>query len=259
MKRHPALVPLSHDHHHGLVEARRLVKAAEGDPDSRAEAGRAFVRFFAGETSRHFREEEEELFPLLAGREEELPDLLLRALAEHQAVRGLVRELEAAGEPEESLMRLLGETLEAHIRLEERELFPLIEAAVDEGRLESFAVAQGAGPAEEKTEIVDLGAPEGEGPLWGTASADLNATLLAWPAGGGVGAHVNHERDVLLVVLAGDATLELDGEPKPLAEGSAVIVPKGVARSIAAGPEGVRYLSAHLRRAGLTITRRTEA
>ncbi|HEX5469056.1 MAG TPA: hemerythrin domain-containing protein [Gaiellaceae bacterium] len=259
MKRHPALVPLSHDHHHGLVEARRLVKAAGGDAGARAEAGRAFVRFFAGETNRHFREEEEELFPLLARREQELPDVLLRALAEHQVLRGLVRELSAADEPDGGLMRLLGETLEAHIRLEERELFPLIESSVEERELESFAVAQGAGPAEEKTEVVDLRAPEGKGPLWGTASADLNATLLGWPAGGGVGEHVNHERDVLIVVLAGAATLVLDGEPQPLAEGSAVIVPKGAGRSIAAGPEGVRYLSAHLRRAGLTIARASGA
>jgi hypothetical protein len=29
MKRHAALVPLSHDHHHALVEARRLRHAAD--------------------------------------------------------------------------------------------------------------------------------------------------------------------------------------------------------------------------------------
>jgi len=30
MKRHPSLVPLSHDHRHALSEARRLRKAAVG-------------------------------------------------------------------------------------------------------------------------------------------------------------------------------------------------------------------------------------
>ena len=29
MKRHPALIPLSHDHHRALVEARRLRQAAD--------------------------------------------------------------------------------------------------------------------------------------------------------------------------------------------------------------------------------------
>jgi hypothetical protein len=56
MKRHPALVPLSHDHHHALVEARRLRRAADS-PESAAAAA-AFLRFFAYETVRHFCEAE---------------------------------------------------------------------------------------------------------------------------------------------------------------------------------------------------------
>jgi hypothetical protein len=31
--------------------------------------------------------------------------------------------------------------------------------------------------------VVDLLGRAGEGPLWGLASAELNATLLAWPPG----------------------------------------------------------------------------
>ena len=46
---------------------------------------------------------------------------------------------------------------------------------------------------------------------WGTASADLNATLLSWPQGERTPEHVNAERDVLLVVVAGGATLRIDG------------------------------------------------
>ena len=33
MKRHPALVPLSEDHHHELVQARKLVRAADATAD----------------------------------------------------------------------------------------------------------------------------------------------------------------------------------------------------------------------------------
>jgi len=40
-------------------------------------------------------------------------------------------------------------------------------------------------------EVVDLGA--GSGPLWGMASHDLNATLLAWGAGEALAEHVNVE------------------------------------------------------------------
>lgn len=38
---------------------------------------------------------------------------------------------------------------------------------------------------------VDLLRLSGAGPLWGMASGDLNATLLAWPPGHGVAEHTN--------------------------------------------------------------------
>jgi iron-sulfur cluster repair protein YtfE (RIC family) len=86
MKRHPALIPLSHDHHHALVEARRLRRAADA-PESAA-AARAFLGFFADETVRHFREEEELLFPSIL-EFEEARELLVQALLEHQHVHAL--------------------------------------------------------------------------------------------------------------------------------------------------------------------------
>lgn len=93
------------------------------------------------------------------------------------------------------------------------------------------------------------------GPVWGAASADLNATLLAWPADEGPAEHVNEERDVLYVVVSGSARLTVDGEPRELAAGEAVIVEKGARRALVAGPEGVRYLTAHTRRGGLELKR----
>ena len=105
------------------------------------------------------------------------------------------------------------------------------------------------------TEPVDLGAGEGSGPLWGAATEDLNVTLLAWPAGHVVADHVNAERDVLIVVVSGRATVRVDGADHPLQAPAAVVVPKGARRSIAAGPHGVRYVSSHLRRPGLEIRR----
>jgi mannose-6-phosphate isomerase-like protein (cupin superfamily) len=93
------------------------------------------------------------------------------------------------------------------------------------------------------------------GPVWGAASADLNATVLEWTAGAGPAEHVNEERDVLYVVLAGSATLTVDGEPLELGPGEAAIVDKGSRRALVAGPEGVRYLTAHTRRGGLELKR----
>ena len=150
-------------------------------------------------------------------------------------------------------MRDLGELLHAHVRLEERELFPLIETTISEQALGEIAIEPREPGAE--PQVVDLMGPVGTGPLWGTRTEDLNATLLAWPTGGGPGEHRNTECDVLLVVLAGQATVTLDDEERLVRAGEAFIVEKGRTRSISAGPEGVRYISVHRRRGPLQIAR----
>ena len=104
-------------------------------------------------------------------------------------------------------------------------------------------------------EIVDLNEIDGRGPAWGTASEELNATLLVWRAGEGQPEHVNEGRDVALVVLAGSGTLVVDGVEHPLRAGMLAIVPRGSARSVVAGPGGLRCLTVHRRRGGLAIGR----
>jgi quercetin dioxygenase-like cupin family protein/hemerythrin-like domain-containing protein len=248
MKRHRALIPLSHDHHHALVQARRLRRAAETDPAERREAAAAFLGFFARDTRTHFREEEERFFPLLVGAGEPVIALLARALLEHQRLHALAASLEAglaAGDAPAATMRELAGTLEEHVRFEERTLFPLIEETASDEML-------GRRPGRE---AVDLNSPGGSGPLWGTETEDLNATLLAWPPGAGPAEHVNAERDVLLVVLAGSATVTVDGAAEIVDAGGAITIAKGSARRVAGGPEGVRYLSVHTRRGPLQIAR----
>ena len=102
-------------------------------------------------------------------------------------------------------------------------------------------------------EVIDLAAPQGDGPLWGTATEDLNATLLAWPAGHEVAEHVNDERDVLIVVMAGSASVTVDGAAHEVATSRALVIEKGCSRAIRAGDQGVRYLSVHRRRGPLQL------
>lgn len=87
------------------------------------------------------------------------------------------------------------------------------------------------------------------GPVWGAESEELNATVLEWPAGDGPGETVS-KLDVVYAVLSG--TLLLNGEE--LRAGEARIVPKDVPRTPVAGPEGVRYLTAHRRRGLLHVS-----
>jgi Cupin domain len=103
--------------------------------------------------------------------------------------------------------------------------------------------------------VVDLTALDGRGPAWGTASEELNATLLVWRAGEGQPEHVNEGCDVALVVLAGSGTLTVDGAEHRLAAGSLAIVPRGSRRSLVAAPDGIRCLTVHRRRGGLAIER----
>jgi len=235
VKRHPALVPLSHDHHHALVQARRLREDGLG-------AAREFLRFFASETTRHFREEEELVFPLLYGDE---PVELREVLLQHQRLRSLAARLRTG----EDVTRELGELLEAHIRLEERDLFELIQARVPEEHLARVGLA----PREPAEPVVDLAAGEGRGPVWGTAVEDLNATLLAWDPGDGPAEHVNLARDVLYVLVAGGGMLTLDGERHVVRAPSAFVVEKGRSRALLAGVDGIRYVTAHLKRPPLQI------
>jgi uncharacterized cupin superfamily protein len=100
---------------------------------------------------------------------------------------------------------------------------------------------------------IDLLGRAGSGPLWGMASADLNATLLAWPPGHEIAEHVNDELDVLVVVLSGQGAVAVDGELHELGPATALLLPRGARRAIRAGDDGLRYLSIHRRRGPLQI------
>jgi quercetin dioxygenase-like cupin family protein len=83
----------------------------------------------------------------------------------------------------------------------------------------------------------------------GVASDDLNATVMDWPPGHEAPEHVNAERDVLLVVLRGSATVAVDGREHPRAAGEAILIERGAARPAASA--GARVLTPHRRREGL--------
>ena len=157
MKRAAELRQLSEDHHHGLVQARRLRSAASEETGNLLEAARAFLKFWRQETSTHFRKEEEVLLPVLARHEVDLlgREPVVEMLAQHARIRGLAMQLadEAeAGDVRPETLRNTGELLETHIRLEERQVFPMIEESLSVEVLKEvasrFAVAE-AGPGTE--------------------------------------------------------------------------------------------------------------
>jgi hemerythrin-like domain-containing protein len=133
MKRHPALVPLSHDHHQVLVLAQRLRRATTA---SAGELAAAFLAAWESEEKQHFRLEEELLLPAYAARGDPADPIVMRMLQDHMLIR---RDAErVASSPSVELLHELGERLADHVHLEERELFPLIEQTIPEPELQAL-------------------------------------------------------------------------------------------------------------------------
>lgn len=126
LKRHPALQPLSREHMNGLIQARRLTRAADtDDTELRREAVAGFVAAWHAEIREHFDDEERILLPLTGN-----PALRERLLKEHELLRAAARrcieETDAVIRDSEFLRRA-GAALHDHIRWEEREYFEQIQ------------------------------------------------------------------------------------------------------------------------------------
>jgi hypothetical protein len=143
-RRHDSLIPLTHDHHHALAQARRLKDVAklEDDAQRRNVAG-DFINFYFGRAVRHFHEEEELFFAPLVDRPE-ARDLVIRAVSDHLRLHAMVRTVKrqlSTGEVDEQLLTQIADLLTEHVRFEEQELFPLVEKLIPGTELEDLAVA----------------------------------------------------------------------------------------------------------------------
>jgi hemerythrin-like domain-containing protein len=137
MPRHKTLIPFSHDHHEALLVALRLKKGGPSSPHDMLwpkepkQQWEALVRFFDRGLSHHFELEERLLFPAARNIATAVP-LIDILLSEHRLIRDMIEQIVGA-EPDMLLqsLKVFGEALERHIRREERELFPLIESAIE--------------------------------------------------------------------------------------------------------------------------------
>jgi hemerythrin-like domain-containing protein len=99
-----------------------------------------FLDFWHDDGKQHFRIEEEVLLPNWARHAEVHRPSVSRMLEEHLAIRRYAFDIESNGLSVEHAHQL-GELLEDHVRFEERELFPLIEAELSDDALAQLAVA----------------------------------------------------------------------------------------------------------------------
>jgi len=131
LKRHPALVPLSKDHHFGLLLCWKIRTGIKREIAPERIAN--YVKYFyADHLTVHFEEEETYIFTLLDEKDEKRK----KAEKQHRKISRLVDKL--SSEPENLTITLgqIEEEVEAHIRFEERDLFPYIQNTQDEAGLE---------------------------------------------------------------------------------------------------------------------------
>ncbi len=135
MKRSEALTSLSHDHHQALFTAMKLRRADDID-----EARAVFLGFWNRDGRLHFRVEEEVMLPVWASYGDVDQAGVSRMLGDHLEIRraALLVESREATLPD---MHELGDRINAHVRFEERELFPLIENRLTPVQLERLAGA----------------------------------------------------------------------------------------------------------------------
>ncbi|AHF16938.1 hemerythrin domain-containing protein [Niabella soli] len=119
MKRNIHLVALSRDHHHGLLFCWKIRQGIA--LNIAAERILAYIRYFyETHLQPHFQEEETILFVASAD------PLCQRAINEHREIAGRIREI-TEGDADAPALLSLADLTDAHIRFEERVLFPHLE------------------------------------------------------------------------------------------------------------------------------------
>ncbi|MDA8093162.1 MAG: hemerythrin domain-containing protein [Betaproteobacteria bacterium] len=125
MKRDPGLRRFSREHHAALVLAKRVQRMAAEEWQLTTPLIAEVLAIFARDIEPHFQAEEKGLLPSL--QTEGTRPLAERTWAEHQMLRALVDRL-AAGDA--ASLAPFGEALDAHVRFEERELFPAAQSVL---------------------------------------------------------------------------------------------------------------------------------
>lgn len=128
MKRHESILALSREHHFGLLFCWKLRQGIKKQVP--AERMRPYVKYFWHHHLReHFAEEETLLFSLLHD------NLTEQAMLEHKHLKQLAEDIIQAAAVTQDDLNTLANTLDDHIRFEERKLFPHMEEKLPEEEL----------------------------------------------------------------------------------------------------------------------------
>lgn len=135
MDRNENLHPLDWDHHYGLVVAQQLAGCEEEEDSQEVQDLKSkFLKQWHNHLKKHFRQEEDYLLPMIEVEVSNHPKNI-RVLKEHIHIKSLVYKLENELEALPGLLREIGNTLQAHIKFEERQFFPEVEQLLNKEQL----------------------------------------------------------------------------------------------------------------------------
>ncbi len=137
LRRHKSLIKLSREHNMGLFLALAMksdtppIKTMPATPEEKV----TFLKAqFQNELQRHFKAEEEFLFPFAKGKTNEMDALIVELQDEHKVLAIKIDEIQNSTDLISDLDKI-GNLLEMHIRKEERGLFQLIQVSFSEEEL----------------------------------------------------------------------------------------------------------------------------
>ena len=140
MKRHQSLIPISRQHHGGLLTARLLQHGAppyKGMPTTAAAKRDYVLQFYEEHLQPHFALEEATVFALACTFSDKLKQQVLRLKADHRQLEqllGALPQVTAAALPDK--LHEVGQLLEQHIRQEERVFFEQLQQELPDAELQ---------------------------------------------------------------------------------------------------------------------------
>ncbi|MEJ7736947.1 MAG: hemerythrin domain-containing protein [Chitinophagaceae bacterium] len=131
IKRNKHIVKLSKDHHFTLLFCWKIRNGLkfEAVPERIVKYVKYFWQYHM---QPHFAEEETILFSPIRSAE------VQKALDEHAQIAEQIKALDAAGDNAANQLLILADTVDNHVRYEERELFPHLEKVLTDEQLESI-------------------------------------------------------------------------------------------------------------------------